>query len=107
MVWPKALNSSRTIPAATRDAANPRKQTIMAHTRHALFPLGPDTTPYRKLTSEGVTVERMGEREMIVVEPEALRLLAEQAMMDINHLLRPGHLAQLRKILDDPRSHAK
>jgi len=76
----------------------------MAHTRHALFPLGPDTTPYRKLTSEGVTVERMGEREMIVVEPEALRLLAEQAMMDINHLLRPGHLAQLRKILDDPEA---
>ena len=70
----------------------------------ALFPLGPDTTPYRKLTSEGVTVERMGEREMIVVEPEALRLLAEQAMMDINHLLRPGHLAQLRKILDDPEA---
>ena len=32
----------------------------MAHTRHALFPLGPDTTPYRKLTSEGVTVEKMG-----------------------------------------------
>ncbi|MCC5978342.1 MAG: fumarate hydratase [Salinarimonas sp.] len=76
----------------------------MAHTRHALFPLGPDTTPYRKLTSEGVTVEKMGEREMIVVEPEALRLLAEQAMMDINHLLRPGHLAQLRQILEDPEA---
>ncbi|MGY6643749.1 MAG: fumarate hydratase [Salinarimonas sp.] len=76
----------------------------MAHTRHALFPLGPDTTPYRKLTSEGVTVEKMGEREMIVVAPEALRLLAEQAMMDINHLLRPGHLAQLRQILEDPEA---
>ena len=76
----------------------------MAHTRHALFPLGPDTTPYRKLTSEGVTVEKMGEREMIVVEPEAMRLLAEQAMMDINHLLRPGHLAQLRQILEDPEA---
>ena len=78
----------------------------MAHTRHALFPLGPDTTPYRKLTGEGVTVEKMGEREMIVVEPEAMRLLAEQAMMDINHLLRPGHLAQLRKILEDPEATA-
>ncbi len=76
----------------------------MAHTHHALFPLGPDTTPYRKLTSEGVTVEKMGEREMIVVEPEALRLLAEQALMDINHLLRPGHLAQLRRILEDPEA---
>ncbi len=76
----------------------------MAHTRHALFPLGPDTTPYRKLTSEGVTVEKMGEREMIVVEPEAIRLLAEQAMIDINHLLRPGHLAQLRQILEDPEA---
>ncbi|MHB8884914.1 MAG: fumarate hydratase [Methylovirgula sp.] len=68
------------------------------------FPLGPDTTPYRKLTSSGVRVEKFGMREMLVVDAEALRLLAETAMIDINHLLRPGHLAQLAKILEDPEA---
>ncbi|MGO9135146.1 MAG: fumarate hydratase [Methylovirgula sp.] len=69
-----------------------------------LFPLGPDTTPYRKLTSEGVRIEKFGKRDMLVVEPEALRLLAETAMIDINHLLRPGHLQQLAAILKDPEA---
>ena len=69
-----------------------------------LFPLGQDPTPYRKLTSEGVRVETFGGREMLVVEREAIRHLAEQAFIDINHLLRPGHLAQLAKILNDPEA---
>ncbi len=69
-----------------------------------LFPLGPDTTPYRKLTSSGVHAEKFGAHEMLVVEPEALRLLAETAMIDINHLLRPSHLAQLASILEDPEA---
>ena len=73
--------------------------------KHApLFPLGKDETPYRKLTSEGVKVETIGGREVLSVSREAIRLLAEAAMTDINHLLRPGHLAQLRKILDDPEA---
>lgn len=71
-----------------------------------LFPLAADSTPYRKITSEGVRVETFGGREMIVVEPEALRQLAEAAFGDINHLLRPGHLAQLRTILEDPEATA-
>src|SRR5215204_233245 len=71
---------------------------------HDLFPLGPDTTPYRKLTAEGVRVEGFGGREMVVVDREAVRQLAEQAFMDINHLLRPGHLKQLASILDDPEA---
>jgi fumarate hydratase, class I len=71
-----------------------------------LLPLGPDAAPYRKLTSDGVRLERLGDRELLVVEPEAIRLLAEQAMVDINHLLRPGHLAQLRAILEDPEATA-
>ena len=69
-----------------------------------LFPLGKDSTRYRKLTSEGVRVESVGGRDLIVVEREALRALAEAAFADINHLLRPGHLKQLRKILDDPQA---
>src|ERR1700677_4482852 len=78
----------------------------MSQDYHALFRLGPDATPYRKLTSDGVRVERLGDRELLVVEPEAIRLLAEQAMIDINHLLRPGHLRQLEEILDDPEATA-
>jgi fumarate hydratase class I len=38
------------------------------------------------------------------VEPEALRLIAAEAMKDIAHLLRPGHLAQLAAILQDPEA---
>ncbi len=73
--------------------------------QHApMFPLGADQTPYRKLTSEGVKVETFNGAQVLSVSAEALRLLAETAMMDINHLLRPGHLAQLAKILDDPEA---
>jgi fumarate hydratase class I len=69
-----------------------------------LFPLGQDSTRYRKLTADGVRVERVGNHELVVVEREALRALAEAAFTDINHLLRPGHLQQLRAILDDPEA---
>ncbi len=69
-----------------------------------MFPLAKDSTPYRKLSSEGVRLEKFGAREVLVVEREAIRLLSEQAMIDINHYLRPGHLAQLAKILDDPEA---
>src|SRR5689334_19081054 len=70
-----------------------------------LLPLGKDEeTEYRLLTTEGVrTVEAAG-RTFLEVEPEALRLLTETAIHDISHLLRPAHLAQLRKILDDPEA---
>src|ERR1700686_2185219 len=69
-----------------------------------LFPLGPDKTPYRKLAVGGVTVEKVMGKDMLVVAPEALRALAEAAFTDINHLLRPAHLKQLAKILDDPEA---
>jgi fumarate hydratase class I len=77
---------------------------VPAFSHHELFPLAPDSTPYRKLTSAGVGIERLGGRDLLTVEPEAIRLLAEQAFVDINHLLRPGHLAQLRSILEDPEA---
>jgi fumarate hydratase class I len=69
-----------------------------------LFPLGADTTPYKKISSEGVRVENVMGRDMLVVSREALKALSEAAFVDINHYLRPGHLAQLRKILDDPEA---
>jgi fumarate hydratase class I len=71
---------------------------------HELFPLVGDTVPYRKLTTDGVSVGRFGKDEIVKVESEAIRALSEQAFVDINHLLRPGHLAQLAKILDDPEA---
>ena len=76
----------------------------MSQETHGLFQLGPDATPYRKLTGEGVRVEKALGREFLVVEQSAIQALAEQAMIDINHLLRPAHLAQLAKILDDPEA---
>jgi fumarate hydratase class I len=70
--------------------------------RHTpLFPLGKDNTPYRKVTSEGVRVDTVMGREVVVVSHEAIRALAEAAFIDINHLLRPGHLKQLASILAD------
>ncbi|MCX5043863.1 fumarate hydratase [Aldersonia sp. NBC_00410] len=71
-----------------------------------LLPTGPDTTNYRLVTSEGVrTVEAAG-RTFLKVEPEALSKLAAEAIHDIQHYLRPTHLAQLRRILDDPEASA-
>jgi fumarate hydratase class I len=73
--------------------------------RHSpLFPLGQDITAYRKLSSDGVRVERLMGEEVVVVAREALRALSEAAFVDINHLLRPAHLRQLRAILDDPEA---
>ena len=69
-----------------------------------LLPLGADPTPYRLLTSEGVSTFEANGRRFLQVEPEALRLLAAEAMHDISHLLRPAHLTQLRRILDDPEA---
>ncbi|GAA1585408.1 fumarate hydratase [Actinomadura kijaniata] len=69
-----------------------------------LLPLGADDTEYRLLTTEGVSTIEAGGRTFLQVEPEALRLLTETAMRDIAHLLRPAHLAQLRRILDDPEA---
>ncbi|MEX1210402.1 MAG: fumarate hydratase [Candidatus Nanopelagicales bacterium] len=70
------------------------------------LPLGPDTTPYRLVTTEGIRTIESGGRTFLDVDPEVLRLLTVEAIRDISHLLRPGHLAQLRAILDDPEASA-
>ena len=66
-----------------------------------LLPIGEDTTPYRKLTGDFVKEASFGDRTFLEIEDEGIRLLAEQAFMDINHLLRPAHLEQLASILKD------
>jgi len=69
-----------------------------------IFEHGHDETPYRKLTDQFVSTARFEGRALLRVEPEALALLAREALDDVSHLLRPGHLAQLAKILDDPEA---
>ena len=59
---------------------------------------------YRKLTSDHVSTVTVGGKEVLQVEPEALRMLASQAMVDISHLLRPSHLQQLANIMSDPEA---
>jgi len=71
-----------------------------------LLPLGEDTTVYRNLGSDGVSVVKLGNQEFLQVQPEAIAKLTEVAIHDINHYLRPDHLKQLASILDDPEASA-
>jgi fumarate hydratase, class I len=73
---------------------------------HELFPLGGDDAPYRRLTGDHVSVGMFEGRRIVKVGSDALALLAAQAFVESAHLLRPGHLAQLRAILDDPEASA-
>jgi fumarate hydratase, class I len=69
-----------------------------------LLPLGEDVTEYRQLTHDGVATRHAFGRDFLEVEPGVLSMLTRTAMRDIAHLLRPGHLRQLRSILDDPQA---
>ena len=69
-----------------------------------IFPLGKDTTPYRLVTTEGVSTFETPEGTFLKVSPEAITRITQEAMRDIAHFLRPGHLQQLRNILDDPEA---
>ena len=71
-----------------------------------ILPLGPDTTKYRLVSTEGVETVETPLGTFLKVSPEAITLLTETAMRDIAHLLRSGHLQQLRNILDDPEASA-
>jgi fumarate hydratase, class I len=69
-----------------------------------LLPVTPQDTPFRLVTNEGVQTTSVNGRTILEVAPEVLELLAFEAMKDISHLLRPGHLAQLASIIDDPEA---
>jgi fumarate hydratase class I len=71
-----------------------------------LLPLGPDPTPYRLITTEGVSTFDTSEGPFLKVDPAVLTRLTTEAMHDIAHFLRPGHLQQLRNILDDAEASA-
>ncbi len=69
-----------------------------------MFPLGEDTTEYRLLTQEHVSSKSFEDSEFLIIAPEGLEILAEQAFRDVAHLLRPSHLKLVAKILDDRKS---
>ena len=68
------------------------------------FPILQDDTQYKKLTSDYVKVEQLGDREILSVDPKALEFLAEEALKDVSFKLRSSHLEKLRKIIDDPEA---
>ncbi len=69
-----------------------------------LLPLGEDTTKYRLVSCEGVSVVKLGDKEFLQVEPSALEKLTSEAIHDINHYLRAEHLQQLTNIVKDPEA---
>jgi fumarate hydratase class I len=69
-----------------------------------MFPHGEDTTPYRRIDGDFVSSESFRGEPMLIVAADGLTRLASTAVRDVSHLFRPGHLAQLRTILDDPEA---
>ena len=69
-----------------------------------LLPLGNDTTSYRNLGTAGISTEKIGNREILSIAPEAIEMLTSTAIHDISHYLRTTHLEQLASILEDPES---
>ena len=69
-----------------------------------MFPTAKADTPWRKLSDSGVSALNFEGESILKIEPSAIELLAKTAFHDVSHLMRPGHLAQLRAILDDPEA---
>jgi fumarate hydratase class I len=68
------------------------------------YPILKDDTQYRKISSDFVKVEKLGDREILTVDPKGLELLSQEAMKDVSFMLRTAHLEKLRAILDDPEA---
>ena len=96
-----AFQDIASIPMSAPIAFPDQQKPVPPYRHTPLFPLGEDLTPYKKITTEGVRVEKVLGKDALVVSREALRALSEAAFGEINHYLRPSHLKQLRAILDD------
>ena len=68
------------------------------------YPILKDDTVYKKLTSDYVKVEQLGDREILTIDPKGLELLAQEAMKDVSFMLRSSHLQKLKNIIDDPEA---
>ena len=96
------------LDARVMQVCSERYFVVSAH--NDLFPLGPDTTDYRRV-GEGqedslISNQKLGDHDVLVIKEEALRLMADEAFRDINHYLRASHLQQLCNILDDEEASA-
>jgi fumarate hydratase class I len=69
-----------------------------------LFEMGADETSYRKLEGDFVSESEFEGEAVLKIDSAALTALASEAIRDVSHLFRTGHLAQLAKILDDPEA---
>jgi hypothetical protein len=72
-----------------------------------IFEKTKDSTTYRQISKDHVRTENFGDREVLVIKPEALRILSEVAFDDVSHLLRTEHLEGLGKILKDEEEREK
>jgi len=77
---------------------------MTAFQHQPIFELGPDATPWRELERDGIEPMQLAGRDFLRVDPAVLTRVAAEAFDDVSFLLRPGHLAQLRRILDDPEA---
>lgn len=68
------------------------------------YPIQKDDTKYKKISADFVKIEKLGNREILVVDPKALEVLSEAAMTDVSFMLRTKHLESLKAILDDPEA---
>lgn len=68
------------------------------------YPILKDDTQYKKISSDFVQVEQLGNREILTVDPKGLELLAQEAMNDVSFMLRTAHLQKLNNILNDPEA---
>lgn len=71
---------------------------------HNPYPILNDTTEYRKISSDFVSMEQLGDREILKIDPKGLELLAQEALGDVSFYLRTSHLEKLKAILDDPEA---
>lgn len=74
------------------------------YVHHTMFPMGDDPTPYKKLTGDYVSEVDFDGQKLLKIDPRAITELTFEAFKDVSHLLRPAHLQQLAKILDDPEA---
>ncbi|MCP1217032.1 fumarate hydratase [Acetobacter orientalis] len=84
--------------------SQPPRPPVPAFTYSPIFPLGEDTTTYRKVEIEGVSTSHCGGKTILHIAPEALTEFTAQAFHEVAHYLRPKHLEQLASILKDPEA---
>lgn len=68
------------------------------------YPLSKDKTTYKLISTEHISTVEVDGRKILKINPKALELLAEQAMIDVSFMLRTSHLEKVAKILDDPEA---